>query len=123
MIPPREDLAWAAGLFEGEGSFFINNKKADGKHYQGVTASLGSTDRDVLERFQAVLGVGHIRKHSPGDERWRQSWQWGTGKFEHAQYVACLLWPWLCERRRGQVHEALLAHRRYRAMLRERRAA
>ena len=50
----REKLAWAAGLFEGEGCFYINEK---GKY---VNATVTSTDKDVLDAFLQVIGFGKI---------------------------------------------------------------
>lgn len=91
---------------------FVNNKTDHRKQlrFKGLVVSLGSKDHDVLEKLQDVLGVGAIRVHAgPG------MWQWGTGKFEHAQYVVAVLWPWLGERRRRQAVEALTAMREYHA--------
>ena len=52
----REELAWLAGLLEGEGSFFLVKKKS-GRSYPRV--SLNMTDEDVIERAANLLGRGH----------------------------------------------------------------
>lgn len=49
------EIAWAAGLFEGEGSF---DHSAGNAHRPRATMSL--TDQDVLERFMRAVGVGTI---------------------------------------------------------------
>lgn len=51
------DMAWAAGLFEGEGSLSVLDKR--GKR-QFVQLSMTSTDRDVLARFIAIVSAGRM---------------------------------------------------------------
>ena len=48
------ELAWFAGLFEGEGTVTWD------KRYHTMRLSVGSTDLDVLERVQQATGVGTI---------------------------------------------------------------
>ena len=89
----EEEIAWAAGLFEGEGCFSYSQRRA--------RASMSLTDLDVLERFQRVVGCGAIGIANKG---WRphhkQAWQW-WGNGDDFVKVLALLEPWLCERRRA----------------------
>lgn len=48
----EEQVAWAAGLFEGEGCV----TKAGGR----VNLRVTSTDQDVLEQFAAFVGAGKV---------------------------------------------------------------
>ena len=56
-----EDVAWAAGLFEGEGtintgkSYYVNGEKRARKTPQ-ITIRIGMTDIEPLERFAAIFG-------------------------------------------------------------------
>ena len=50
----REKLAWAAGLFEGEGCFTVH------KHCRGGTAVIKMSDKDVLDEFVSVVGIGKV---------------------------------------------------------------
>lgn len=59
------DIAWAAGLFEGEGCFTIQRsprKRANGESvvYKQPVARLHMTDKDVVERFAKIVGVGQF---------------------------------------------------------------
>ena len=50
------DVAWAAGLFEGEGYFSIAKKKQD------VCMGLAMVDQDVVARFATIVEVGYFRQ-------------------------------------------------------------
>ena len=96
------DLAWAAGLFEGEGSVFLVKSTP--------ALSLTSTDLDVVERFKAIVGVGCIRarKHRPEH---KLPHEWRIGNFHDIQAVIAMLWRWLGARRRARATECLLVAR------------
>ena len=57
------ELAWVAGLIEGEGCFFVTERKTE-KYgpYRYARVTVCMTDRDILELLQAVTGVGIIEK-------------------------------------------------------------
>lgn len=99
----REKLAWAAGLFEGEGNFSFQSSKRTSRK---IVARLLSTDEDVVREFHNVIGLGSVygpRKTSGN----KPAWEWTTTSFEDAQAVVTLLWPWLKSRRR-QAAKAML---------------
>lgn len=55
-------IAWAAGLFEGEGSFYWDGNQP--------VMELGMTDRDVVQRYSDFTEGGWIRtKERPG--KWK----------------------------------------------------
>jgi hypothetical protein len=55
-VASAEEIAWAAGLFEGEGS--ITRFGRPGKF--DLRVSLNMTDEDVVRRFDAIVdGAGH----------------------------------------------------------------
>ena len=96
----RERVAWAAGIYEGEGSC---QSPAQG----GLALRIGMTDLDVIESLQAVFGIGSIKPktntHYPGS---KQQWVWtACGKQAYAVGVAML--PFLHERRAGKMHDSL----------------
>jgi hypothetical protein len=100
------DLAWAAGLFEGEGCFTLN-KGSTGR----VTprASVTSTDLDVLERFQQTIGFGLLRakRHKDMPSRYKDKWEWAASGHELVQALMAMLWPGLSKRRRERAVEVL----------------
>lgn len=94
----REDIAWAAGLFEGEGCI---------SHTNGyVTLSLAMTDPDVVERFAAITGMGRpIRTSEQG--RRKTMYVWTCSRFEQMQAILAMFWSFLGQRRRAKAREAL----------------
>ena len=57
QLSPLE-LAWVAGLLEGEGCF---SRKSRASSLRGITVQCHMTDRDVLRRLHHTIGVGHLR--------------------------------------------------------------
>ena len=104
----RENLAWAAGLFEGEGSFSLN-RTGDNLRCQ---AAVAMTDEDTVVRFRDILGVGKVYgPYGPYAGSKKVFWRWHVYSAEHVQAVAAMLWPWLGDRRRTRATEVLQARR------------
>jgi hypothetical protein len=108
----KTDLAWAAGLFEGEGCISAGwdrrvGLKGGPRSYP--IATIGMTDRDVIEHFLAVMRFGRIHSQSPGSTRRERKvmWYWKTRGFEEVQATVAMLWPWLGNRRRQRAREVL----------------
>lgn len=107
-LQSRENLAWAAGLWEGEGCFHLRvqvRSKSKGVDFIR-TATMGMTDRDVMERFAAIMGYGNLRRQKR-KAPWKDVWVWHTSRFELVQMTVCLFWPWLCSRRRAAAKDML----------------
>lgn len=101
----REELAYAGGLFEGEGYFILRS----GSHTQRSAAGINMTDREPLERFQAAVGIGTIigpRDVGPGR---KPIYVWAVHTRERVQALVAMLWPWLGPRRRSRAREVLSA--------------
>jgi hypothetical protein len=99
-VTNRERLAWAAGIFEGEGSI-TRIRRGDGFDLQ---ISINLTDFDVLARFDEIVARGwlygpyHPASHGPRRKRY---WRWAAYG-DAAHDVLDLLGPWLLSRRRQQ---------------------
>jgi hypothetical protein len=122
MSTYREDVAWAAGLFDGEGffrygvRFYSAVRKATGRGYgQQIGAGIQMGEEDVLRRFREVMGFGSIggpyeygfnKKGEPN----RLMWQWTCSSFEKVQATIAMLWPNLGTRRRARAAEILRAY-------------
>ena len=103
-------IAWAAGLFEGEGSIQFPASQAP-------RLSLCSTDRDVVEKFHAIVGVGRLRKEGSskilpdGTRRvYKDAFRWRCDKIADVKRVMELLLPHLGERRSARWREVQLLH-------------
>jgi hypothetical protein len=102
------ELAWAAGLFDGEGSVGAyvagTPRKIDGSRALGLRAVIVQTDPQVLRRFQvAVQGLGRVTgprvTHRDNE---KPIWNWGCYTFEHTQAVLAMLWNYLSPVKREQ---------------------
>jgi hypothetical protein len=98
-------LAWAAGIFEGEG--WIGSSRQSRGSGWSISAHINMTDRDVLDRFCDVVGMGKVTTYPPKNG-YKPVSRWGVCSFEEVQYLVCLIWEWLGERRRSQIFTALL---------------
>jgi hypothetical protein len=68
-LTPAE-WAWCAGLFEGEGCILFAKRAA-------VTVSVVSSDRDVLERLDALWpSPGGVQPMAPGGLGRKPMWKW-----------------------------------------------
>lgn len=106
----KDDIAWVAGLFEGEGCFSIL-KQRNGVHYPKAVISM--TDADIIARFHTIVGFGrvtikHRRPNTP--EHYKLLSEWRAHSFEDAQQLIAMLWPWLGERRKARAKEILAAY-------------
>ncbi len=104
-IPAQPDLVpWAAGLFEGEGTFFC---KTQGTRGSGCQLRLGMTDRDVVERFQDIVGCGGLYVGKPGTGSQKPMYNWYLYEASNVVKVIEAFLPWLGERRTAKALEVL----------------
>ena len=117
MAGSASEIAWAAGLFEGEGCFYFGHRN--------LQATLAMTDADVVDRFERIVGFGH-RSVREGDHKndkrgykneWKPIYRWSARSFEHVQALIAMLWPYLGDRRKARAKELLLDKRIDRLML------
>ena len=102
------DIAYIAGLFDGEGSVYFarrpeKKKKHNGDGYrtsisQRISMEITMTDRSVLQWVHEVLGVGTlVKKPRKGlrkdGTKYLVQWKWRC-TFRDAYYVCMLLAPY-----------------------------
>lgn len=105
--PSTRAVAWAAGLFEGEGCVSIETRpRLSGR--RPVYLQVGSTDLDVLEALQYVLGCGNIRIHRDNSAQCRrQGYLWQTARYVDVLRILNLLRPYMGTRRGQKFDEAI----------------
>lgn len=103
----QKELAWAAGFFDGEGyTACLFRQKGRGTAY--IATTIGQVDRQVLDRFQAAVGVGKVRGPYQLKAKNQKIWMWSaTANFEHAQAMIAKLWKFLSPVKRDQAAKAL----------------
>jgi hypothetical protein len=105
----REELAWAAGFFDGEGSIgcYITS---NGKSYRSprLMIQIAQTDPEVLERFRDSVGVGRVTgPFSPKTEKSREYWCYRVENFEKIQIIIVQLWQWLSSQKKSDMSKAM----------------
>ena len=93
------DLAYIAGLIDGEGSIqykqYMRKRKHNPKAYPtwSIRIEIAMTDRSVLVWLNEILGVGTVnpRKVKPGKKK---QWRWRCSH-RQAYFVAKLIWPYV----------------------------
>lgn len=98
IIPPMpertHEVAWAAGLFEGEGCI----SKQSGATKRCVRLNIDSTDLDVLERLPRIFTVGTITGPTCIANR-KPIWHYNINKQGDILMVMELIGPFLGKRR------------------------
>jgi hypothetical protein len=80
----NKDVAWAAGLFSGLGTFYL--------HQNTPALILSTADPELAEKFYAVVEVGAIRSYPRHDHA---EYHWISATPDHVRYVIDLFDPYL----------------------------
>ena len=103
-----EDIAYIAGLFDGEGSIYYARRKEKKKAHNGegyrysmsqrISMEVTMTDESVIRWIHEVLGCGTVvkkpRKGLRKDgTKYLMQYKWRC-TFRDAYYVCCLLFPY-----------------------------
>jgi|SRR6185437_4290006 len=99
-----DEIAWLAGIFEGEGTLDFDKK------CNTVRMTICMTDKDVLDRVCQVAGFGKvIPKTSPSrmGPKKKPMYQWRIGNRAECLLLANAIFPWLGERRKARISEAI----------------
>ena len=102
-------IAWAAGLFEGEGSFSVRRYGEGGR--VGLRMSLSSTDFDVIEKFWRTVGCGNVGGPYWHSASTKPQYAWTLNRAGEFIELASRLRPYLGERRKAKLDECLTAYK------------
>lgn len=94
------DVAWAAGVFEGEGSFNFDSRTG-----QSSGVRIQMTDLDVLEKMQSLFG-GTIGTAYEAKGNWKKCYYWYLGSISADNFVK-EIYPYLMSRRKARADEWL----------------
>lgn len=107
----REELAWAAGFFDGEGNIRFDPRP--GRKRGWTQFQVAQQDRRVLDRFVAAIGFGEIYGPYGPYGKTKPYYLLSIQGFERVQAAAAMLWRWLSPVKRQQVRLTLEASRGY----------
>jgi hypothetical protein len=103
------DLAWAAGLFDAEGSTEIHVRRSSDRAHHSIRVRVSQAGAEgppaVLIRFQRIVGCGWIEGPTSG-KGYTNAYKWCAGALETVR-VLTLLWRWLGLVKRSQAIDAL----------------
>lgn len=116
---PRDwmhELAWAAGLFDGDGSVSASVSVRPSR-YRCISASISQASAEgvaeALVRFSQAVARGRIRGPKVMKNPWSRlpQYRWEVTRVRDVEAVAELLWRWLDVQKRDQVHASLARYR------------
>ena len=102
-----KQVAYIAGLFDGEGSIYFAKRQEKKKVHKGpghrysnsmrISMEITMTDQSVLKWVHEVLGVGTLNKKPrkgfrKDGTKFLMQYKWRC-TFRDAFYVCCILWP------------------------------
>lgn len=90
------EVAWLAGLVEGEGSFHLHRGRRP-------RLQVSMTDEDVIRKAHAMVGVGSVGGPYQSEGKRKAYWQWNV----YGAEVIELLLPHLGLRRAARAQEVL----------------
>lgn len=106
------EIAWLAGLIEGEGCIRSPKQKA-----KTIGIDLASTDKDVIEKAAALMQCS-FHTHIQTNPKWKTQYKLLiTG--QRASEIMKLILPHMCLRRSAKINDALfywenrIDHRRW----------
>ena len=105
-------VAWAAGILEGEGCFSIFVRKSAKHDHKSLAIHCEMTDEDVIRKLHAVFNVGTVleRLNTSGrvDRRVRKkTWIWSVQNHEGIHKVCTAVLPHMGSRRKEKIKELL----------------
>lgn len=100
-----EDIAWAAGFFDGEGSFSVSSAS------RCAHVSIAQTQREPLDRFLAITAQGkvlgpYLRQTLAGTKK-KDLFGFHAYGHTQARHIMRTLWPFLGRVKRDQALSAL----------------
>jgi len=93
----NNSIEWAAGLFEGEGSIYMNTVNGGKSSYPRIAIAM--TDEDVIRRFGEVVGITHYTLRKDNTPNRKPAWEWRTGVREEVIRILSMMLPYFGNRR------------------------
>jgi len=103
-----EDVAYLAGLYEGEGTFWLERfywVKGEKRVRQTPQPRLRivMTDVEPLERIHLTFGGNLHGPYRNGKDEYKRVYIWSVQSQVKVKELKELMWPWLSPRRRKQL--------------------
>ena len=101
MSKQIKTIQWFAGLFEGEGTIYRNDKT------RCLIMTIKMTDKDVIEEIPRVVGVGRVSARKPfSNPKWKDTFEWILTTRNEIIELANKITPYMGVRRSSKIREA-----------------
>lgn len=114
MWTSQRDLAYCAGLFEGEGNINFSLQShtlktgIKGRPFRSLKLTIQMTDDYPIELFSYNLGIGKVTGPYAGrTSKCKEYYQFRVTGFQDVQYVVASIWNWLSPKRQEQIVKAM----------------
>lgn len=108
---PSEELAWAGGFFDGEGSTYLEKHRSHAGYFVPCLYVPQSCDvgiaPELLRLKSALADLGRISGVRPGKGKWRPYRRWRVVTPVAVRLGLHLLWPFIGEVKRAQAQLVL----------------
>lgn len=106
-LPRNEQLAWAAGIIDGEGHIRSSITENRPDHFvRRFSVSVPQTNPVMLERL-VMVGGGSIRmRKPPKNPKHSQRWDYSVTGVKGIRFIK-EIWPWLGPVKRAQAESAI----------------
>jgi hypothetical protein len=92
------EIAWMAGLFDGEGCISY-------KHVNCVILKISMTDEDLIKRFHRLADGGNVYFYDK--KTYKRMYVWEAGNHNDCRRLLLTMLPWFGERRKTKSLEAI----------------
>ena len=104
------EIAWIAGLLEGEGCFSICTRKAAKHDHKTLAILCEMTDEDVINKLHRLAGCGTVNKRQNDkgrvDRRERKpTWIWSVQNHAGILKICEAIYPLMGQRRKQKIDE------------------
>jgi hypothetical protein len=109
-ITDEEGLAWAAGLFDGEGSVYLAKHRSHPGYFRAeaaITQSDGKGMPFVLTRFRAITSLGFAKGPYPAPPGHDPVYRWKLYRATDVQRMITMIRPWLGAVKRDQADHVI----------------
>lgn len=108
----ESEIAWAAGLFDGEGTIFSSSSK-NRPRYVKLTMAVVMTNKEAVDRFANAVDIGFVTEISRRTITGKTVWRWTIQGTEDVKLAFNKLRPYLCTDKINQGDRALSAREEY----------
>jgi|KBSSwiStaDraftv2_1062776.scaffolds.fasta_scaffold18760_3 hypothetical protein len=87
----KTDLAWVAGLIDGEGCLHAGRNNGNNGRYLGLHLTVQMCDRRAVKNIHRIAAIGTVRLLKPSGPTRRPLWKWCSSSQQAATFLEAIL--------------------------------